>query len=289
MRLFIVKRWQKIAIGIGIVAFIGYANIKGGYIIAAFFGWYAYHFFKNYSKATDKKEKSSQKKLLILFSFITLMCLYFTISPSEPSINTTANIPISSVPTQSKEEKTKQSDFSEKLSRDAGLSPTAANALEPILNNMRFSKSFTLKHDEMLDGYKDNPKTKGYRGDDDHIRNVIVYVTDDKITAVRHNDYDMLVDGKAVLGKYDFVIENESDLLTFAREDVKRFLKYPDSAEFGWYSDWKAAKNPKEIIVQSWVESKNDFGNTLRQNFQLKYTPDGKKLTSVIIGNQRRL
>lgn len=240
-----------------------------GCIIIALFLYSIYTKHKTSSKLPDGEQKASQHRSIVLCGVAVLICGYMAFfaetTPPEKA-------------------------FQEKLTRDAGLSPVAASALEPVLrNDMRFSSSFTLKHDEMLDGYKDNPKTKGYRGSDDGIKNVIVYITDDKITAIRHDDYDMLVDEKAVLGKYDFVIEKESDLLTFAREDVKRFLKYPDSAEFGGYSDWKAAKNPKEIIVQSWVKSKNGFGNTIRQNFQLKYTPDGKKLTSVIIGNQRCL
>lgn len=279
------KLWQKIAIGACLISFAAIAGLTGGHVLIAIFGYLAYTKYNKYSSATDASEKSKQQKLLILFSAITLVCCYFTFSSGSPSSNVASN-----TTRQSQEKKIEQDRFSKNISEVTGLSVEAANSLEKILlTDMRFSKNFKIQHDEMLDGYKDNPKTKGYRCADDGIVNVIIYLTDNKITAIRHDDYDMLVDGKAVLGKYDFVIEHESDLLTFAQEDVKRFLKYPDSAKFGWYSDWKASKTPKEIIVQSWVESKNGFGNTIRQNFQLKYTPDGKKLTSVIIGNQRCL
>ncbi len=279
------KLWQKLAIGACLISFAAIAGLTAGHVLIAIFGYIAYIKYKKYSSATDASEKSKQQKLLVLFSAITLVCCYSTFSSSSQSSNVTSN-----TAKQSQEKKIEQDRFSKNISKVTGLPVEAANSLEKILvTDMRFSKDFKIQHDEMLDGYKDNPKTKGYRCADDGIVNVIIYLTDNKITAIRHDDYDMLVDGKAVLGKYDFVIEHESDLLTFAQEDVKRFLKYPESAKFAWYSDWKAAKTPKEIIVQSWVESKNGFGNTIRQNFQLKYTPDGKKLTSVIIGNQRYL
>jgi hypothetical protein len=279
------KNWQRLLIVCGVLAVAGAAGMTGGHYLTLIFAWFTYNFYKNFSRATDAKEKSKQKKLLILFSVITLFFCYQTFSSNSSSLNVASN-----TTKQSQGKKIEQDRFSKNISDVTGLPVEAANSLEKILiTDMRFSDNFKIQHDKMLDGYKDNQKTKGYRCADDGIVNVIIYLTDNKITAIRHDNYDMFVDGKAVLGKYDFVIEHESDLLTFAREDVKRFLKYPDSAEFGWYSDWKAAKNPKEIIVQSWVESKNGFGNTVRQSFQLKYTPDGKQLTSVIIGNQRCL
>lgn len=282
------KTWHKVLIGFGFLGVAGAAGMTGGQFLMLLLAWLAYTRYKKFSQATDEKEKSKQKKYLIGFCALFCFITYSVVSPSDSSTVTVDSNGKKVV--EQKPKKIEQNRFSKNISEVTGLSVEAANSLEKILvTDMRFSENFKIQHDEMLDGYKDNPKTKGYRCADDGIVNVIIYITDNKITAIRHDNYDMLVDGKAVLGKYDFVIEHESDLLTFAQEDVKRFLKYPDSAKFGWYSDWKAAKTPKEIIVQSWVESKNGFGNTIRQNFQLKYTPDGKQLTSVIIGNKRCL
>lgn len=282
------KMWHKLLIGAGILSFAAIANLKGGHMLMMLFAWLSYTRYKKYSQATEEKEKSKHKKYLIGFCALFCFMTYAMLSPSDNS-----SVAVNSSDKKVIEQKPKeieQSRYSKELSKLTALSPKSANELEKILlTDMRFSENLHFEHDEMLDGYKDNPKTKGYRGQDSGIVNVILYITGDQITAIRHDDYNMLENGKAVLDKYDFVIEHEADLLTFAREDVKRFLKYPDSAEFGGYRDWAAEKSPKEIIVQSWVESKNDLGLTLRQKFQLKYTPNGKNLTSVIIGNQKCL
>lgn len=284
------KMWKKVLLWVAIwflvLIFMVIIGV-GKLFLTVLFGWLAYRRFKNYKSSSEKK----QRNYCIVFAILACICIPSTLSMENEK---NMNLPNSKNEVKAIEnnvtKQIKQDYFSKHISKVTGISLEAANSLETMLvDNMKFTKDFQLTHDEMLDGYKDNPKTKGYRGSDPILSNVIIYITDGELTAIRHDNYDMLVDGKVKLTKYDFVIKNEVDLITFARDDVKRFLKDPSSAEFGGYSDWRTAKNPKEIIVQSWVESKNGFGNTVRQNFQLKYTPDGKTLTSVIIGNQECL
>lgn len=280
------KVWQKVLLWFGILIFMAIIGV-GKLFFTVLFGWLSYCRFKNYRISLEKK----QRNYCIVFAVLACICIPSTLSMENSNNQNTSNLKkeVKAVENNVTKE-IKQDYLSKHISQVTGITPESANSLESILvDNMKFTKDFQLVHDEMLDGYKDNPKTKGYRGSDPRLSNVIIYITDGSLTAIRHDNYDMLVDGKVKLTKYDFIIEHEADLLTFAREDVKRFLKDPSSAEFGGYSDWRTAKNPKEIIVQSWVESKNGFGNVVHQNFQLKYTPDEKTLTSVIIGNQECL
>lgn len=85
------KNWQRLLIVCGVLAVAGAAGMTGGHYLTLIFAWFTYNFYKNFSQATDAKEKSKQKKLLILFSVITLFFCYQTFSSNSSSLNVASN------------------------------------------------------------------------------------------------------------------------------------------------------------------------------------------------------
>lgn len=59
-----------------------------------------------------------------------------------------------------------------------------------------------------------------------------------------------------------------------AQEFVKQVLLSPSSAKFPKSSEWKMAETKEGIIVQSYVDSPNALGVTIRSEFQLKIQGD---------------
>lgn len=52
------KNWQRLLIVCGVLAVAGAAGMTGGHYLTLIFTWFTYNFYKNFSRATDAKEKS---------------------------------------------------------------------------------------------------------------------------------------------------------------------------------------------------------------------------------------
>ncbi|HGS9087754.1 hypothetical protein I6A86_08825 [Clostridioides difficile] len=49
------------------------------------------------------------------------------------------------------------------------------------------------------------------------------------------------------------------------------------------------SKNKEEIVVQSYVDSQNSFGATMRSEFQIIFTSDGKDVKSFIFDGKEMI
>lgn len=183
--------------------------------------------------------------------------------------------------------KIKQSYESQKISEITGMSPAAANNLEKLFNECEIENP-SIKHDEMLDEYKDNPETKGYRIKENNLSNIILYITGNEVTAIRYADFDMYANNKLNYKTSDFYMKSSemTKYQLFCQDTMKQLLVSPATADFAGFSDWKYYKTPKEIIVSSFVDSQNQFGAIIRTNFKFTFSPDGKTVTDVIINGQ---
>ena len=140
----------------------------------------------------------------------------------------------------------------------------------------------------MLDEYKDNPETKGYRIKENNLSNIILYITGNEVTAIRYADFDMYANNKLNYKTSDFYMKSSemTKYQLFCQDTMKQLLVSPATADFAGFSDWKYYKTPKEIIVSSFVDSQNQFGAIIRTNFKFTFSPDGKTVTDVIINGQ---
>lgn len=184
-----------------------------------------------------------------------------------------------------KVEVVEQSRTSKRISNRSGMPPKAANIIEEIIEKCGFS-SWDIRREADLDGYKDNPENKAYIIDENDLKRIIVYATDDKVVAVRFEGYNIYSDGKQNYTKKDFYLSTEefTKLQFYCQDTVTSYLGTPDT-DFPSYYGWKAHKSPKKITMSSYVDFKNPYGTKLRRNFEFEFAPDGSKATSFVIAN----
>lgn len=64
-------------------------------------------------------------------------------------------------------------------------------------------------------------------------------------------------------------------------------MKSPKSAEFPAWTDWKIGRDEdRTIVVSSRVDAKNAFNATIRNNFGVRLTADGKVAIQVVINGK---
>lgn len=149
----------------------------------------------------------------------------------------------------------------------------------------------SINHDEGLDNAT-GVNEKGYRVSTGDGNNVILYLTeDDNVLSVKYANNLLYKDNKVVkkLSDYTLTLNEASDLQYKSQEMVKQILKAPSTAKFPNINNWAFSKNPKKIIIQSYVDSENSFGAMIRSEFQITLTSDGKTVSSFIFEGQEQI
>lgn len=171
------------------------------------------------------------------------------------------------------------------IMKQTGANKEQANQINNIIEQCNIENIKEISHDEILDSaYGGNEK--GYRLKTDSIGNIVVYLREDStVLTIKYID-NVLYDNNEVVSKlsdYTFKLDEETNFQINSQKMVKEFLKSPSTADFPNITEWKFHKDREKIMIQSYVDSQNSFGATIRSEFQITLTPDGKTATSLII------
>lgn len=186
------------------------------------------------------------------------------------------------------EEKIEQSRTSKRISNKTGMAPKAANSLESIIEKSKF-EDWEIKRYQDLDGYKDVLDNKAYLIEEKHLKRIIVYVNKDTVVAVRFEGYPIYENGKQNYTKDDFYMSNDqAERLMFWCEDtIKKSIPTPTTADFPYHYKWYKSKSPKQIEISSYVDYENIYGAKIRSKFTFEFSPDGKKVKSIVVDGEK--
>lgn len=147
-----------------------------------------------------------------------------------------------------------------KACKDINLDVNQIDSMEQ-LDDWASGERFTF-------GYK-TANLKLYMLSDDSVDSISIYGV--KVFKRGYEPYDI----------NDYIIDYEmaTDLQYWAKEDVKKYLNRPETADFGWF-DWAYNRNGEVYGVKSTVKAKNFFNAKDKVSFvaQYKVTEDSHKL-----------
>ncbi|EMJ5874641.1 hypothetical protein QCH13_002774 [Clostridioides difficile] len=185
----------------------------------------------------------------------------------------------------------KLSEDEQKISKVTNLASEQVQNIVKILKECGIEKFESIKHDEGLDNAHFDGE-KGYRIEFGGSKNIILYMNkDNSVYNVRWADNDFYKEGKVVskVSDYTLTMDEKTALQLQCQNGVSTILKSPSTAEFPDITKWMFSKNKEEIVVQSYVDSQNAFGATMRSEFQIVFTSDGKDVKSFIFDGKEMI
>lgn len=203
---------------------------------------------------------------------------------SKPTDSTGKNVVASSSSKSNK--KIAQSEYSERISRVTGLSPEEANNVEKIFASIGITEP-KLKVSKDYEGMgttnKEYPKSKAFtiatkeESNDDMFWALI---NENKLIYVNYHGHVLFEEGKVLDNYQNYILsfDTKYKLYEFIQNVIKEASVNPRSVEFPSMSDWKFRrdKNNHNIIVSSYVESKNEYNALVRNKFRFVFKPDAK-------------
>ncbi|CCL55976.1 hypothetical protein [Clostridioides difficile] len=195
---------------------------------------------------------------------------------------------------ESKQDDKKVENMSEdeqKISKVTNLAPEQVQNIAKILKECGIEEFESIKHDEGLDNAHFDGE-KGYRIEFGGSKNIILYLNkDNSVYNVRWADNDFYKDGKIVskVSDYTLTMDEKTALQLQCESGVSAILKSPSTAKFPNITKWMFSKNKEEIVVQSYVDSQNSFGATMRSEFQIIFTSDGKDVKSFVFDGKEMI
>ncbi|EGT3800925.1 hypothetical protein REL12_018460 [Clostridioides difficile] len=183
------------------------------------------------------------------------------------------------------------SEDEQKISKVTNLAPEQVQNIAKILKECGIEEFESIKHDEGLDNAHFDGE-KGYRIEFGGSKNIILYMNkDNSVYNVRWADNDFYKDGKVVskVSDYTLTMDEKTALQLQCQNGVSAILKSPSTAKFPNITKWMFSKNKEEIVVQSYVDSQNSFGATMRSEFQIIFTSDGKDVKSFIFDGKEMI
>ncbi|HGS8878974.1 TPA: hypothetical protein ACMWLU_003058 [Clostridioides difficile] len=183
------------------------------------------------------------------------------------------------------------SEDEQKISKVTNLAQEQVQNIAKILKECGIEDFESIKHDEGLDNAHFDGE-KGYRIEFGGSQNIILYLNkDNSVYNVRWADNDFYKDGKVVskVSDYTLTMDEKTALQLQCQNGVSAILKSPSTAEFPNITKWMFSKNKEEIVVQSYVDSQNSFGATMRSEFQIIFTSDGKDVKSFIFDGKEMI
>ncbi len=107
-------------------------------------------------------------------------------------------------------------------------------------------------------------------------------IKDGKIYSISYSDKILYENGaiQHTLSDYIMTFDEQSNTKSTTMELINSILKSPSTAKYAPFTEWKFSKSDNTIITQSYVDSQNGFGATIRSTFQVTYT--NGKVTSLI-------
>ncbi|HBG7748100.1 TPA: hypothetical protein KRE80_003651 [Clostridioides difficile] len=183
------------------------------------------------------------------------------------------------------------SEDEQKISKVTNLAQEQIQNIAKILKECGIEDFESIKHDEGLDNAHFDGE-KGYRIEFGGSKNIILYLNkDNSVYNVRWADNDFYKGGKVVskVSDYTLTMDEKTALQLQCQNGVSAILKSPSTAEFPNITKWMFSKNKEEIVVQSYVDSQNSFGATMRSEFQIIFTSDGKDVKSFIFDGKEMI
>lgn len=168
------------------------------------------------------------------------------------------------------------------------ISGKKGKKIDSILLQCGLTDITEIKHDKMLDEAHSAGET-GYRITSNEIKNIILYLDKkDNVSYLIYANHKLYKKGKykASLNDYTITTKEISKWQTYCEEYIKSILKSPSTADFPLYDEWKYSKNKNKLIVQSYVDSQNGFGATVRSNFQFTINIKTEAVTSLIVNGE---
>ena len=172
------------------------------------------------------------------------------------------------------------------------VSPEEGKKIDSVLKKCGIEKLKSFEHDELLDGIHFNGET-GYRlAINDNVKNIILYLNEDKsVYLLKYSTYDLYIDNAVTATIQDYTLTNKevSDLMIKCEEKVKSILKSPSTANFPNILSWGFKKEKNIVTVQGYVDAQNSFGAEIRSTFQFIINTDGDIIQSFIFDNQEMI
>lgn len=175
-----------------------------------------------------------------------------------------------------------------KLQKVTGVTDEQAKTIEDILKKCDIQRIDSIEADELLNDVNTDSE-KGYRISADGIDNIILYIkANNKVNMIRYADNNLYAKGKVVstMADYTFTTDEETALQIKCQNAVEEILKSSSTAKFPNILKWNFSKNKGGITVQSYVDSQNSFGATIRSEFQLVLTKDNKVKSFIFDGEE---
>ncbi|VIG06753.1 Uncharacterised protein [Clostridioides difficile] len=185
----------------------------------------------------------------------------------------------------------KLSEDEQKISKATNLAPEQVQNIAKILKECGIEEFESIKHDEGLDNAHFDGE-KGYRIEFGGSKNIILYMNkDNSVYNVRWADNDFYKNGRVVskVSDYTLTMDEKTALQLQCQNGVSAILKSPSTAKFPNITKWMFSKNKEEIVVQSYVDSQNSFGATMRSEFQIVFTSDGKDVKSFVFDGKEMI
>lgn len=118
---------------------------------------------------------------------------------------------------------------------------------------------------------------------------LLVYLKDNNLSTVMLDGTILYSDGK-IKKKYTDIImtsDNAFKYISASEKIIEKILKSPSTAKFPSYHKWGVGfvKGDK-IATQSYVDSQNSFGATIRSEFQVTFTKDGTVTSLIFDGKE---
>ena len=95
-----------------------------------------------------------------------------------------------------------------------------------------------------------------------------------------------LYKNKKVRGKlsdYTLTLKEMTNWQLKCEDKIKELLKSPSTADFPSITEWTFLKEKNKLYVQSYVDSQNSFGATLRSNFTFKINLKTETVSSLVV------
>lgn len=162
-----------------------------------------------------------------------------------------------------------------------------ASQIDEILNECGITIQ-EIKHEEFLDNATGSNEN-GYRITSDGIKNIILYIRSDyTVYSIKYADKFLYNDNSVISSIKDYYLSDEekSSLEIKSEKMIKNILKSPSTAKFPTILEWNFDKNTERILIQSYVDSQNNFGSMIRSYFQITLSSDQTSVVSFIFDGQ---
>lgn len=161
------------------------------------------------------------------------------------------------------------------------ISPEQSNPINDILSQCGIEdiSSIEYKPDLGRDGKKVY-SVKFKNGE------IAIHINDGILQEAYFLGYALYKDNaiESTISDYILTSEEKVDLQMMCQHTMEQILVSPSTAKYAPYGDWKYSKRKGIIMVQSYVDSQNAFGATIRSEFQ--FIIEDSVISSLIVNGE---